>query len=114
MTDEIDPDLKRLFAVTAGQPSDEAFVAAVAERTARLRLLTLAGAGLGLILFAVLLAAAATRFGAAIDQAALTFGQLAASLSASPFGWIEALSLVLAAALCWRALVQIARGLGGG
>ena len=114
MSDEIDPDLKRLFALTAEPPADEAFVAMVAAKTARLRLLAVAGWSLGLILLAAVLAAGATWFGVAISQVVAAPGWLSTALAASPFGWVAALALTGAGAVCWRAMAQIAAGRGNG
>jgi hypothetical protein len=93
MTDEIDPDLRRLFAATADPPADEAFVAAVTARTARLRLLTAVAWGLGLILLA-----------AALAVSAPVFGRMTAALALSPFGWVAGLALAGSGALCARVL----------
>ena len=104
MSDEIDPGLRRLFAATAEEPADEAFVVAVSGRTSRLRRLTTFGWGLALVLAAVALATLAAAFGAAIGRAAPALVQVGAVLAASPVGWAAALALTAAGAVCARAL----------
>ena len=100
MTDELDPGLRRLFAATAEDPADEAFVAEATARTARRRRLAMIGWALGLLA----LAAVATALAPVIGRAAAVPIQFSAALLATPFGWAAALALTVAGALAARAL----------
>jgi hypothetical protein len=102
MSDEIDPDLKRLFAATAEQPSDEAFVAAVADKTTQLRRLNVVGGAL--ILFAAALVFALTGLNVVIGHGASALAQVLTSMTASPAGCIALLALAVATAVCLRLL----------
>jgi hypothetical protein len=111
MSDDLDPGLKRLFALTAEHPSDEAFVARAASSARRERLASTVLRGLGLALALALLAAVlAIAFRLVAVEGAAVFGQLAASLASTPFGALGALGLLIAGAVCWRALTQLAGG----
>jgi hypothetical protein len=115
MSDDLDPGLKRLFALTAEPPADEAFVAAVEARTSRERLVSMALRGLGLTLALALgVAILAIAFRLVAGEGAAALGPLAASLAATGYGSIAALGLVIAAAVCGRALHQVIAGWRGG
>jgi anti-sigma factor RsiW len=100
MTDELDPDLRRLFAATADYPADDAFVAAVAHKTAPRRPGVLAHA----LLTGAIVAALAAGLGLALGQVANWIGPLA---TASPFGYVAGLALVVAGAVCVRVLAPL-------
>jgi hypothetical protein len=111
MTDELDPDLRRLFAQTAESPADEAFVSTVARKTSRAR--KLQGVALGSAFgLAVALTAAVLASGAGLvaNEAAATALQIAASFSASPVGWVAGLALAFAGSLCLRLLGPLRAG----
>jgi len=109
MSDELDPGLRRLFAATAEHPADEAFVAAATARAARERRLGALGRALaGALLSALILAAVTTGLGTAMN---LGLNAIGALTTASPAGWAAGLALVLAVAVCARALAPLA-GLG--
>ena len=100
MKDELDPDLRRLFAATSDYPADEAFVAAVALKTARRRPGVLSHA----LLTGAVVAALAAGLGLALHQVANWIGPLA---TASPFGYVAGLALVVAGAACVRVLTPM-------
>jgi hypothetical protein len=103
MTDELDPDLRRLFAATADYPADEAFVCAVAARTAGRRpivLRSLPGVALGIAL--------AAGLGLAASRAMPLVAPL---FDGSPLGWAVGLALAAAGAVCLR-IVGPLTGLG--
>ncbi len=96
MSDESDPGLRRLFASTAEQPADEAFVSAVTARTSRERWGGLIRGGLAATFT---LAAAAAVAGLALDQSAQVIMPL---VTASPAGWAAGLGLTVAGLVCLR------------
>jgi hypothetical protein len=103
MSDDLDPALRRLFAETAEHPADEAFVAAVAGRTAR------QGPALRRLAAAALPAAALT---AAVVVAGLVlrqgFAVITPLLTASPLGMAAGLALAFAGAVCVGLLAPLA------
>jgi hypothetical protein len=103
MTNELDPGLRRLFASTAENPADEAFVQAVTSRTSRGRWLALIAPGLAA---AFILAAAAIVLGLVLQQSAKVITPL---VIASPMGWTAGLGLVIAGAVCVRVLAPVLR-----
>jgi hypothetical protein len=106
MSDELDPGLKRLFAETAEAPADEAFVAAVTVRTARVRrpspVVRQLAAG---CVTALALGAAVGGVGLALQQGAQVIMPL---INSSPIGIVTGLSLALAGAICVRLLAPFA------
>jgi hypothetical protein len=103
MNNELDPDLRRLFAATADYPADEAFVAAVSAQTARRRPIALASlSGPALVI------ALAGGLGLAASQALPLIAPL---FDGSPVGWIVGLALAGAGAVCFRIFGPLA-GLG--
>ena len=102
MTDEHDPDLRRLFASTAEHPADEAFVAAVTARTAHARrfgpLARRLASGFGL----------AVAFSVAAATLGLSARVITPLLDATPMGLATALSLVVAGVVCLRLLASLA------
>ena len=107
MSDELDPGLRRLFAATAENPADEAFVAAVAAKTAYERRLILAGQALGgLLLAAVVLAAAATGLPQALNKG---LGVIASLVTTPPLGWAAGLALAVALLVAVRTLTPLVR-----
>jgi hypothetical protein len=106
MNDELDPDLKRLFAETAEHPADEAFVSAVTARTTRIWRPSPAVRPLATgALSAVVLGAAAAGLGLAAQQSAAVIAPL---LTASPVGQAAGLALALAGVVCFRLLAPLA------
>jgi len=107
MSDELDPGLRRLFAETADDPADEAFVAAVTARTATeprigltVRRLT-AGS-----LPALTLGAVAAGLGLALQQGSRMITPL---MSGSPVGMAAGLALAVAGLICFRLLAPLAQ-----
>lgn len=101
MNDELDPGLRRLFAETAEHPADEAFVAAVTARTARMgRRSGLVRAVGGVVIGGLAFAALVLGLGVAV-------GQVAPVLNASPVGTEAALALVIAGAIYARTLAPL-------
>ena len=105
MSDELDPGLRRLFAETAEHPADEAFVAAVTERTAHeprigLTVRRLAAGSAS----ALALGAVAAGVGLALQQGSQVIMPL---LSASPVGMAAGLGLAVAGLVCFRLLAPL-------
>jgi hypothetical protein len=105
MSEDLDPQLRRLFAETAEHPADEAFVQSVAARTQRERHLgpavrRLAAASLP----ALALGAVAAGLGLAAQQ---SFTVVAPLLTASPTGMAASLALVAAGVVCFRLLAPL-------
>jgi len=98
MSNELDPGLRRLFASTAERPADEAFVSAVAARTAGLNWRAPIVRGLATALF---LAVAAAGLGLVVDQGARAILPL---LNPSPASGAVGLGLVIAGVICFRLL----------
>ena len=105
MTNELDPDLRRLFAQTAEAPADEAFVAGVARRTSRERriLALVRPLAMGLVMAAVL-AVLASGLGLLLSQSQ---GVVTTLVRASPLGWASGLALALAGAVLVRTLAPL-------
>jgi len=103
MNDELDPDLRRLFAATADYPADDAFLASVAAKTAPRRPMLRALAA-ALPASAVVIALA-LGLGVAIDQASAWIAPL---VNGSPFGWAAGLALAAAGVVCFRLLAPLA------
>jgi hypothetical protein len=103
MNDELDPDLRRLFAATADYPADEAFVAAVSAQIRPRRPILLRTLWSSAIIVAL-----AAGLGLAASQAWTLIGPL---ISGSPIGWGVGLALAGAGALCVRVLGPLT-GLG--
>jgi hypothetical protein len=107
MSDELDPGLRRLFAETADNPADEAFVTEVTQRTAReLRIgpavwRLAAGTAPALTLGAV-----AAGVGLALQQGSRVIMPL---LGASPMGIAAGLGLGVAVLVCFRLLGPLAQ-----
>jgi hypothetical protein len=105
MSDELDPGLRRLFAETAEHPADEAFVAAVTQRTAHAPrigpVVRQIAAG---FLPALVLAAVAASLGLALQQGSQVIMPL---LSASPMGVAAGLGLAVAGLVCFRLLAPL-------
>jgi hypothetical protein len=101
MNDELDPGLRRLFASTAENPNDEAFVQAVTARTSRGRWIALIAPGLAMTF---VLAVVAIALGLVLDQSAQVISPL---VGASPMGRAAGLGLVIAGAVCYRLLAPI-------
>jgi hypothetical protein len=107
MSDELDPGLKRLFAETAEHPADDAFVAAVARRTASeprigLAVRRMAAGSLSALAFG----AVAAGLGLALQQGSRVIMPL---LSASPMGMAAGLGLAVAGLVCFRLLAPLAQ-----
>ena len=107
MRDELDPDLRRLFAATEEAPADETFVAGVVKRTSRERRILMIGRIVALSVCAAVLALAlALAFGLVVSQSA---GALLPVLTAGPIGWFASLALALAGYVCVRSLRPLFR-----
>jgi hypothetical protein len=103
MKDELDPDLRRLFAATADYPADEVFVASVAARTAGRR---------PIVLRTLPVAALVIALAAGLGLAAIQVMPLIAPLfDGSPIGWAVGLALAAAGAACLRTVGPLT-GLG--
>jgi hypothetical protein len=98
MRDELDPDLRRMFASTAESPADEVFVEAVTARTSRERRISFVAAGLG---GAAALGALAAVLGVALQQSARMIAPLVTS---PPLGLAAGLGLAVAGLICFRLL----------
>jgi len=103
MNDELDPDLRRLFAATADHPADEAFVAAVAAHTPPRRPILLHALSGAAVVIAL-----SIGLGLAASQVSALIGPL---MNGSPVGWAAGLALALAGAAGVRVLGPLA-GLG--
>ena len=107
MSEELDPGLRRLFAETAEYPADEAFVAAVTERTASEPRLGFKARRLAAGLLPTLaLGAVAAGLGLALQQGSQVIMPL---LTASPAGVAAGLGLAVAGLVCFRLLAPLAR-----
>ena len=101
MNDELDPGLRRLFAETAEHPADEAFVAAVTAKTARM------GRRPGLVRAVGVVMAGSAALAALALALGLAVSQITPVLKASPMGAEAALALVLAGAVYARVLTPL-------
>jgi hypothetical protein len=109
MSDDLDPGLRRLFAETAEYPADEAFVAAVTQRTANAPRIGPAVRRLAAgSVSALTLGAVAAGLGLALQQGA---GVIMPLLNASPVGMAAGLGLAVAGLVCFRLLAPLARRL---
>ena len=105
MNDELDPGLRRLFAATAENPADEAFVAGVTARTSlERRIMSVLRPLAGGLLLAVSLAALATGLGVALNQSRAVIAPL---VSASPVGLAAGLALAFAGVVLFRTLAPV-------
>jgi hypothetical protein len=105
MSDDLDPGLRRLFAQTAQHPADEAFVAEVSARTARVHRPSPIARQLALrCVTALAFAAAVGGVGLALQQAAAVIAPL---ITPSPIGIVTGLALTLGGAICVRLLAPL-------
>jgi hypothetical protein len=107
MSDDLDPGLRRLFAETTEHPADEAFVAAVTERTAREPRIGLALRRLAAgFLPGLTVAVVAAGLGLALRQGSQVIMPL---MDASPLGTAAGLGLAVAILVCLRLLAPLAQ-----
>jgi hypothetical protein len=104
MSDEFDPGLRRLFAATAEEPADDAFVSAVTVRASRERRWGLFAWAVGLLAFAVVLALVIAVLGPVLEQSA---GLVARMIAGTPLGWAAGLALAVAGFVCVRLLAPL-------